>query len=369
MSDTREGRLRILIVGWLVLVAVAYGTAASVMVGSLEASKEEAAVRHAARLNTGNAEPDRTKAETRRLEGATEVRKVQVETGLYIDRIPHLSTRDISWSVDFYIWFRWKDGNIDPGKTFKIVDGQITRKNLEAEYEDVDGHYALYRVEAEITKFFNITRYPRDDHLMTIRIEDAAHQSHQLRYVPDVAGSDLSSRVKIPEYAIHRTALVEKKHSYKTRRGDPRLPENYKATYSQLIYGIGIMRPGWALYVKMFLGIFASVGICLLAFLINPSHNSPRFGVGVGAFFASIAATYVISRQIPQTSIIGLTDFVTGTSLVTIFLTLLTSAMSLGIHHQMKLPGVSRNFDLAALAVFLVGYAALNVVIANAASL
>ena len=80
-----------------------------------------------------------------------------------------------------------------------------------------DEHYELYRITAEITKFFNISRYPRDDHLMTILIEDTKRQFFDLNFVPDISGSAISSRAKIPGYKIYATSVVEKGHSYKTR--------------------------------------------------------------------------------------------------------------------------------------------------------
>ena len=162
---------------------------------------------------------------------------------------------------------------------------------------------------------------------------------------------------------------MQKPHSYKSRRGDPRFPEDYKATYSQLVYGISIKEPGWALYMKMFLGIFSSVAICLLSFLIGPTQPGPRFSVCIGAFFAAIASNYIISRLIPKSSTIGLTDFVTGTSLVTIFLIVLTSTISLKLLENLANARLQRNFDLSALAVFLIGYVTLNIVIAQIASI
>ena len=369
MAETGEKKLRILLVSWLTVVALTYAVGAYFMVASLSANKQEAEARHQARINPGNEESSRTKVDSRVLATVSEGKQIAVETGIYIDRIPRLSMRETSWTIDFYIWFRWTDGQVTPGESFQIVDGEIFRRRLEAKFDDGGRHYELYRVEAKLSKFFDVSRFPRDDHLLTLRIEDAGHPVHMMKYVPDTEGSEISSRVKIPGYVIHGVEVVEKKHSYKTRRGDPRLPSDFKATFSQLIYGIWIKRPGWALYCKMFLGTFASVAICLLAFLISPANKGPRFGVGVGAFFASVASTYVISRLIPQSGLIGLTDFVTGTSLVTVFLTLLTSTMSVGLFARTEYRGLCQRFDLAALTVFLLGYLSLNVAVAIAASL
>ena len=112
-------------------------------------------------------------------------------------------------------------------------DGPVHRTRIQKTKSETCGqipsHAALSRSRRPVH---------RDDHLLTLRIEDAAHEIHTQIYIPDQDGSALSSRVKIPGYAIKRTDIVEKKHSYKTRRGDPRFANDDQATYSQLIYGI-----------------------------------------------------------------------------------------------------------------------------------
>jgi hypothetical protein len=95
----------------------------------------------------------------------------------------------------------------------------------------------------------------------------------------------------------------------------------------------------------------------------------PRFGVGVGAFFAGVASAYLTAGKVPQTSAFGLADFVNGSSLILILLTVLTSAMSLGIHRVHGCETMARRFDLYALAVFLIGVIILNVSVAITASI
>ena len=215
-----------------------------------------------------------------------------VTVGVYVERIVDVSTRNNLWVVDFYIWFRWYDKGSHPGKDFQVIDGEIVKRDLvkgppEENSQPVDGKsaqreqqitptngrkYALYRVQARITKFFNLSRFPWDDHLLVIRIEDSKHQHDEVQYVADEAHSSLSSRVEIPGYEIDRTKevfpraknVVVKPHSYKTTRGDPTLQEGSKATHSQFIYGIWIYRAGWGFYFKMFQGLFAAVAIALL---------------------------------------------------------------------------------------------------------
>jgi len=359
-----------LIVAWCAALLVLYVAAGAVMTDVLHDEKDAAVARHEARLDESKVEVGRTTAETRVVDIGREPENAKVSTGIYVDRIFDVDLRHTHWKVDFYIWFSWSGPNVHPGAQFQIINGEILTKNLEVKTTIGDGHYELYRVTAKITKFFNISRYPRDDHLMTIRVEDSSRQFFDLTYVPDGSGSNVSSRVEIPGYKIQSFSVIEKEHSYKTRRGDPRLPEDYKSTYSQIVFGIGIKRPSWGLYIKMFIGIFAAVFFALLAFFVSPAHTSPRFGIGVGAFFASIASIYVISSQIPLSGSFTLTDFVTSTSVITIFLILLTSTKSVGIYHHWSNGRVwAARLDRAAQTIFAAGYVGINISLALAASL
>ena len=353
---------------WCLLLLAAYGAASYFLASTISSDKAATFRRHEARFDPSLSEVGRTEAELQLIDLGRSPENITVNAGIYVDRIPEVSTRDSRWNVEFFIWFRWAGNEVRPGETFHVIDGEIIDKKLEVVFEEGEEHYELYHVRAEITKFFDVGRFPRDDHLMTIRIEDSARQFYDLTYVPDKTGSEVSSRANIPGFKIYSRGFVEKKHSYKTRRGDPRVPEEYKATYSQLIYGIWIERPGWGLYVKVFLGIFSSVAIAFLAFFISPEFAGARISVGVGSYFAAVASTYVISGQIPQSNAMGLADFVTSASLITIFLTLLTTVLSVHIFTRLSEPALSQRLDRMAQIVFVGGYVIMNVVVAGAAS-
>ncbi|MFP6729928.1 MAG: hypothetical protein VCD50_07155 [Alphaproteobacteria bacterium] len=123
-------------------------------------------------MDQSKVEEGQTATETKLLNLGREPENIKVTSGIYVDRIFDVSLRSTRWKVDFYIWFVWTGPNVHPGDNFQIVNGEIISKKLLDDTDLGDEHYELYRVSAEITKFFNISRYPRDDHLMTIHIED-----------------------------------------------------------------------------------------------------------------------------------------------------------------------------------------------------
>lgn len=325
-----------------------------------------AIVRHTARIDPNVDEPGKTEAERTPPPGHENDVPQNVKVGVYVDRIPELSIRDSTWTADFYIWFLWDDESLNPGETFQVVNGEIISRTL-LEMKDVnDAHYALYRAVATITKIFDVTRFPRDDHLLTISIEDMEAQSYQFQYVADDSNSSISSRVSVPGYTIYRTAGVVKPHSYKTTRGDPGLPADYKATYSQYTYGIWLARPDWGLYVKMFLALFAAVFIALLGFFVKPVD---RFGLSIGSFFAAVANSYITSSLIPDTGAATLADQINATGMIVIAIVIFQSIISGAFHDKEETVKFGRLFDMVNFAVLLLIFVALNIALPTAASL
>lgn len=299
---------------------------------------------------------------------SSQINAKEVTVGIYVDHIVDLSTKNTSWTVDFYIWFRWKDSTLNPGKTFQVLNGEILSRELVDSTMNENEKYKLYRVVAQITKFFNITRYPCDNHALTISIEDKQLQWQYLKYIPDKITSDVSSRVKIPGYKVSEAEMVSKPHPYRTTRGDKRFVAGQKIYYNQLIYGMNIYRPDWGLYFKMFQVLFASVAIALLVFFMNPQGEG-RVGLGIGAFFAAVASSYITTTELPGVGIITLSDIVNILGMVTIFLSVLCSIVVMKITEKGKNYELAKLLDRVSVVIFSIGYVVSNVIIANTASL
>ncbi len=317
----------------------------------------DAVARHKARFDPKGVEPGKTAAEDTLPAGANP-RKVTV--GMYVDNIASISILDASWTPVFYIWFRWTGDDINPGETFNVVEGEILSK-VKLNDEVINGErYVRYLVKAQITKFFNPSRFPVDDHLLTLSIEDGVLPWREMEYVADAEASNISSRVKMPGYVVLKSDMVVKPHTYKTTFGDPRLPADSRETYSQLIYGIWNGRPGLGTYSKVFVGLFAAIAIALLAFFIKPTDVDPRFGLGVGGFFGAVANTLLSASLVPDGGTMTLLDMVNGVGMITIFLTILQSTISLHIYDIRGDLALSRRFDRVSFLLFATGLVTIN---------
>jgi len=351
---------------WAIVLVILFATAAVVTAGAVYKNRIAAIERHNGRMSSDVGEGGTKPPPTALPAGANPVR---VQTGIYVDRIIDLSVKEARWTVDFYLWFRWNGTGVDPGENFQIVDGSIESKEKADEYASGDERYVLYRVVARITKFFDVSRFPRDDHVLTINIESPASERHELLFVADKESSGVSSRVLIPGYLTYQQAVLEKPHAYRSTHGDPRLAAGTEKVQSQLRMGVWIHRQGSGFYLKMFVALFVAVGVALLAFFIKPTDVDPRFGLGVGALGAVIVNTYVISSLVPDTGVMTLADTVNHVGIVTIFLSLMQSAISLHLYERKGRKTLSRLFDRVSFVVFLAGYSVINLVLPWAATL
>jgi hypothetical protein len=359
-ADRRNVRL------WAVLLIVLFIVVGIFTVWAVHKNKTAATNRHEDRMNPNVGEGGTQPPPTALPEGANPVR---VHAGIYVDRVVELSVKDAGWTVDFYIWGRWKGEAVDPGENFQVVDGWIDSKEKLDEYTNGDEHYVLYRVVARITKFFDVSRFPCDDHLLTINIESPAYERDKFLFVADTENSGISSRIQIAGYSIYRQAILEKPHAYKSTRGDPRLTVGTDRTHSQLRMGIWISRPGWGLYLKMFIALFGAVGVAFLVFFIKPMDVDPRFGLGVGALFAVIANTYVTSSLVPDIGTMTLADMVNDVGIGLISLTILQSTISLYLYESKGKKALSSMFDKVSFLVLFAGYLVINLALPLAAAL
>lgn len=366
-SDKITGRQRVLLFIWGIVLCGIFAAIIVKAAGYLRETRDVAAVRHAARLHPTNAEPGRTPPEPLPDTGNF----TTVFVGTYIERVENLSVKDSRWDADFYIWFRWRGAaNLDPGGAFQIVDGIISEKELKEEYHGADGmNYQRYRVLAQFTKFFDISRFPLEDHMLNIAIEDGGRDGMQLRYAVDSGASRISSRVKFPGYAVTGSGEVVKNHTYRSAFGDPRLPADQKKIMTQYVLGISLNRPDFGLYLKIFLALYAAIALALTVFFIKPTDVDPRFGLTAGAFFGAVANIYLSNSLLPDAGSFGLVDIINAIGLLTIFLVVVESVASLYLYDICEKQALSRRLDRLTFLVLMLCYVVTNSVIPAAAYL
>jgi hypothetical protein len=291
------------------------------------------------------------------LKNQSELGKIPVEVGISIEKISDFSIKNVAWNADFYVWFRWQqpvnDPPFDPGESFQVVTGTIQSKQKILDIVTGDQHYVLYRVSASINYPFNVARYPMDDHLLSMFIQDPVHS--QIQYVADKANSRVDPSIRIPGYQIANTIMGAKTVSENTTFGNPSGPN----TFAQFGYGIFIYRQGYGFYLKLFQALFAAVGVALLSGFFK-AHEEIRIELLVGGFFAAVANSYITSTYLPDTGTMTLLDQINLIGLATIFICLIQTVIS----SRFTVKGdekFSSRFDRASFPIIAFIYIALNI--------
>ena len=345
---------------WAIGITITYILIAVLVVYIIDGEKEKANRNHALRMSPDAVEPGKTPPDP--LPPNTNFKTVHV--GIYLDGIENLSIVESYWTPTFYIWFRWKgDKALDPGKYFRIVDGKIEKQDLQTSYITPDGtNYELYKVVARVSKFFNTTRVPLDDHMLNIYVEDSANDVAHMRYVAD-SSSGISSRVKVSGYNITGMSTVVKPHTYKTSYGDPRVTEGQRNTFSEFNYAVTIKRNGIGFFLKLFVGLYAGVLLTFCSFFIHASDTGSRYALPSASYFGVIANAYMANSLLPSSGHFGLADLVTAIGLFTITLSVVASLISVYYYLIKKEEIFSHELDMVSLKYIGVGFIAVNILL------
>jgi hypothetical protein len=358
---------RMLIGAWCAWLVVPAVVAYVLLSGPQRKSRLDSARRHVERMDVTKNDAVHTEIDTTRPPGHESDVPTVVTVGVYLARIPDFSIVGSSWTADFYVWFKWDDERVTPGETFKIVNGEIVSRTLMTKIDKDAHHYAIYRVLAHMTKSFDTARFPRDDHLLTIALEDQGLPAYSMVYVADAVTSEMSSRVEIPGYAILPAEIVAKLHTYKTSMGNPSFPPMSKITYAELVFGIPIARPSWGLFFKMFVAMYVAIALGLAALFVR--GPAERLGLTSTALFLAVMNGMEITSLTPDTGIATLSDVINGIGYFTIGQMIIQSVIYYRYFSDPeKDRDVARIFDRVSVAVLTAMILLLNVGVLAAAS-
>jgi hypothetical protein len=296
----------------------------------------------------------------------TRSERTLVTVGVYVNQMPMMSLKENKFQWDFYIWFRWR-GKLAkaPFETFELANGKIESRQLITNEVKDGENYAVMRCLATVTQFWDVRRFPFDNHDPEIEIEDSLHELDEMAYVADTVNSKINPDLHAPGWVVVGGEATALSQVYKTNYGDRTLPTDAESEYSRFRYAIHLERSGLGVLPKLFFPLWVAVALALLSLYILPSETSPRFGFAASAVFASVGAMYAISANLPVTPEFTIAERVYVLTLATVFLSLTTTVYSC---HKFKTTGkladslkIDRRAVIAILIFFLFGNAAVFV--------
>jgi hypothetical protein len=362
-TDLRENRLEItsgghsFVVIWAVCLLILYVAGAFLGAVKLRGYAAESEKSRQVRIASPTMDLN---AKAPNLTLPSKAKSVDVLVGGSINRIGEFVLREATMTADFNLWFRWNSDAVNPGKGFRLVNGQILQQENVESSRNGKEHYVEYRIVARMTEDFDASRFPFGENGMVIQVEDNTPGAITMRYIADKKGSSTNPEAIPRGLKLTRFLVDAKIGIHKSGRINPNQSDNESVARSQLVLAMLVVPDGIGLYQKFFQALFASVAVALIALYIKPIHLDCRFGLPVGGFFAAVGNNIFVGTLLPNADRLTLSDMVNATGLLTIFFILVQSVISLHIYDTMGNERLSRFFDRVSFAVFLIGYVAVN---------
>jgi len=235
-----------------------------------------------------------------------------VTVGAYLNDIQNLDLKSHSYSVDLYVWFRWKDKDLDPASSFEFMNpfelwGHVRTNAYEKPLRLPDGdYYQVVRNQGRFSHKLKLFDYPFDEQNLTVEIEDTDMTTDRMVYVLDPKGLVVNPSVELPGFTLGQPECRVSEISYATNFGDPRPPP--RTAHSRVTLDVPIARPVLTYGVKLLLPIVCVIFCAGLMFLFHPKHVDARVELGITALLTIVALQITLNDDLPEVAYLILLD-------------------------------------------------------------
>ncbi len=234
-----------------------------------------------------------------------------VTVGALINDIQQLDLQTHSYAVDIYLWFKWRNPDIDPSRTFEFLNpfelwGTIRQyAGVKPETLSSGEQYSSLHVQGKFNASLPLERYPFDTQNLVVELEDKNKDESGLVYVPDTDPVAISKDITIPGWNIGEPTFEVASNTYPTNFGDPRTGD---ATYSRVIVGLPVSRPAGTYSLKLLLPILLVALTAALALSVHPQYVEGRIGIGITALLTLVALQLTATSGLPDVNYLILLD-------------------------------------------------------------
>ncbi|TXT35673.1 MAG: hypothetical protein FD135_4764 [Comamonadaceae bacterium] len=233
-----------------------------------------------------------------------------VMVGAYLNDVQAIDLKNHNYMVDFYLWFRWKNPDIDPSSSLEFVNhseswGTIITKSYEKPEVLPDGQlYQVIHVEGRMSRKLDLRDYPFDKQSISIEIEDAVRDTFGQKYVVD--SISVNPALKLPGFQYKPPTMQSDDYTHPTNFGDTRVAQG--STYSRVSIELRVTRPIINAIVKNVLPILLTTICCSFVFLLSPKLVDSRFQIAIFSIFSIVALQITVGEDLPTVEYLTLLD-------------------------------------------------------------
>jgi len=254
----------------------------------------------------------------------------RVTVGVFINDLQDIDLASENFTVDFYLWMRWKNPKIDPWLTIESMNSEGTQNTTSSGTGGITGEplsdapldmpdgskYMVLRYQGVFSRKMNLEKYPFDTQVLEMVFEDKDYDISQLEYVQDttpVAIND-GGAMSIPGYLLGQPTMTIVPHKYPTNFGD--ISANPDTRYSRVVIALPVTRDVLPYLVKLVLPIFIVILITSLIYLLPARLEDARAGIGITAMLTIVALQWNTDSSLPSVDYLTMLDVIYIVSMV-----------------------------------------------------
>lgn len=281
-----------------------------------------------------------------------------VKTGIYITSIHDINFKDKEYSINLWLWLKYKDKKYDFVQNLEVPQAKSVTKSYSTIDSTGGSIYLLLKLQCVMKDSWAIDNFPFDSQRLRFTIENSQFDSRSLIFVADTMGKHFDPRFTLRGWNIDSINITTGTKVYETGFGDESLTKP-QASYSNYKVLLRINRDATGLFWKMFLGMYTAFFIAYMCFYIHKDSIDSRFGLSVGALFAVIGNKYIVDSALPDSTTFTLVDSLHGITLLFILAVIIATAYSLKLIKKGKAVQ-AKKFDFIIAQVLLAIYVILN---------
>ncbi|MBB2146750.1 hypothetical protein GM921_14700 [Pedobacter sp. LMG 31464] len=279
-----------------------------------------------------------------------------VRSGIYITSIHDINFKDKEYTVDFWLWLKYKNKDFNFVENLEIPQAKTVDKSFSTIDTSGTEVYLLMKVQCIMKDSWAIDNFPFDHQTLRLSLENSQFDSQSLVFVADTVGKQFDPRFTLRGWKIDSLKISSGIKLYETAFGDTTIKVPH-TEYSNFKVRVSISRDAMGLFWKMFLGMYVAFLIAYMCFYIHADSIDSRFGLSVGSLFAVIGNKYIIDGSLPESTTFTLVDTLHGITLIFILVVIISTAFSLRMIKKGKTNEAikfDKFFAIALLAAYLI---------------
>jgi len=259
----------------------------------------------------------------------------QYRCGIYINRINEFDVKKGTATVDFWYWLISSDSSASL-KNLELSNGTMESVGEVITQKENGLYYVSSRYIAQVQCALDMKKFPFDQQDIVLSFEDSDLTSDQMVFVPDTDNSGIDPAFRLNEWKFVGITYQTGAHHYPSSFGYLDIPSGQGSDYSQFNVIVTLTREGsvFQKLFKYFWAVIVSVIVGLFALLIRVCDLDGRFGMAVGALFANVGCSFLLSDKLPESPCVSTAEWVSYISLGFIMVFLVESIISLAIYNR-----------------------------------